>query len=343
MTATELRVPSSSSAEPTTWRRLTALVVTVAALAGILVTAFAWPAVNAEPRDVPIGLAAPPEAAGAITAALEQAQPGAFDVREVADEQAARAAVSSRELLGAIVVGPEGGTVLTAPAAGAPIAQALDAVAVALSRAFAQQQGTAPAEPFFTVEAVVPLAPGDPRGAGFSSSVLPVVLVSLAVGILGALAIGGTVRRLLFVGAAAVGAALVVALVADSWLGVLDGGWWAQAAVVALAIAAAGAGVVGLGAALGRAGIGIAVAVVMLLGNPLSGAAVPPELLPAGWSELGQALPPGAFVDAMRSVAYFGGADAATPLLVLGAWVAGGVALVLVGGAVRGRRAQRRA
>ena len=47
-----------------------------------------------------------------------------------------------------------------------------------------------------------------------------------------------------------------------------------------------------------------------------------------GWSELGQALTPGAFGSVLRSVAHFDGAGAQQGLLVLLAWLAGGLALL---------------
>jgi hypothetical protein len=75
---------------------------------------------------------------------------------------------------------------------------------------------------------------------------------------------------------------------------------------------------------------------MMLLGNPLSGLTSAPEMLPSGWGALGQLLPPGAAGTALRSVAFFDGAGAGRPLLVLSCWFVGG--LLLCGlGALRGR------
>ena len=83
----------------------------------------------------------------------------------------------------------------------------------------------------------------------------------------------------------------------------------------------------GLHRVLGLPGIGLGAAVMMLLGNPLSGA---PEMLPAGWGALGQLLPPGAAGSLLRSTAFFDGAGAWGPVLVLGTWLVFGVALALV-------------
>jgi hypothetical protein len=106
--------------------------------------------------------------------------------------------------------------------------------------------------------------------------------------------------------------------------------------VIALGLAAVGLGLLGLSAVAGRAGLGLGAAVVVALGNPLSAAASSPHLLPAGWAGLGQLLPPGAVVAALRAVSGFGGTGAAGPLAVLAVWAAGGL-LLLGAGAARHR------
>ena len=77
---------------------------------------------------------------------------------------------------------------------------------------------------------------------------------------------------------------------------------------------------------------------MVLVGNPLSGAATAPGMLP-GWSgSLGQLLPPGAGGQLLRSTAFFDGHGTAGSLIVLAAWVALGAALCLISG-LRARRA----
>jgi hypothetical protein len=127
--------------------------------------------------------------------------------------------------------------------------------------------------------------------------------------------------------------------VLHGWLGALSGGWVAEAGVVALGLAAVSLGILGLHAVAGRPGLALGAAVVVALGNPLSAAASSPHLLPPGWAGLGQLLPPGALVAALRSVSGFGGTGAAGPVAVLTVWVAGGL-LLLGAGAVRHRRAE---
>lgn len=76
---------------------------------------------------------------------------------------------------------------------------------------------------------------------------------------------------------------------------------------------------------------------MMLLGNPLSGLATGPHWLPSGWATLGQLLPPGAAGSLLRTNAFFDGATAGFPALVLTGWIILGVALALIADR-RGRR-----
>jgi hypothetical protein len=85
----------------------------------------------------------------------------------------------------------------------------------------------------------------------------------------------------------------------------------------------------GLARLLGPPGIGLAALIVFLIGNPGSGAASAPELLPGFWRAVGPLLPPGAGATALRNVAYFDGAALATPLIVLAAFAALGAVLLL--------------
>jgi len=84
-------------------------------------------------------------------------------------------------------------------------------------------------------------------------------------------------------------------------------------------------------ALIGAPGIGLGAAVMVLLGNPLSGAATAPEMLPEGWGTLGRMLPPGATGTLLRSVAFFDGAAIAGPLTVLAGWAAAGALLMGLG------------
>jgi hypothetical protein len=182
------------------------------------------------------------------------------------------------------------------------------------------------------VEDVVPTTPDDPTGAGLAAGVLPLVMTSAAGGLIAAVALRSARLRLAVVTGITVIGGLVSAAVLQYVLGVLDASYVEVAGVTALLIGAVAASVAGLGAVLGRPGAVLGLLVMIFVGNPLSAAASAPEMLPQPWGEVGQFLPPGAGVSALRSVAFFDGAAAGMPILVLSVWLVAGLVLVTLGG-----------
>ncbi|MFC8347027.1 ABC transporter permease [Streptomyces sp. NPDC057280] len=319
---------ASATASSGTPRRLLAVVVLVPLLAALALWAFAWPAARTAPRDLPLGVAGP----AAATAQVEQQlarHKGAFEIHHYADEAAARDAVEDRTVYGAVVVTAQGPELLTASAASPVVAQLLQQAVAEPAAA----QGTQ----VRTVDVVAAPAK-DPRGAALNASVLPLALAGIAAGaVVTVSGLRGTRAAVALAGASAlVGAA--AAGIADSWLGVLTGDWWAEAGVFGLATLAVSAAVAGLAALLGTAGIGIASGAIMLFGNPFSGAASAPQMLPEPVGAIGQWLPPGASATLLRSVAYFDGAAATGPALTLAWWAALGLGAVLLGQALTARK-----
>lgn len=315
----------------TSWGHLAGAVLGLTVLLSLILTAFAWPASNTEPRDVPIAVAAPPPVADRIEQGLTANAGGAFEVTRLQDRTAAEEAIAEREVYGAIVAGAEGPEVLVASAASPAVAQMLTQVAGGM----AATEGVAP-----QVTDVVPLPEDDPRGAGLAAGALPLVLGGIISAALLTQRVQGTRRRVVAALGFAVVGGLAMTAVLQFWLGSLAGGYWANSAVVALGIAATAMFLLGMERAFGLAGLGAGAAIMVLLGNPLSGIATAPEMLPAGWGALGQLLPPGAAGTALRSVAFFDGAGSGIALVVLGAWLLGGLILGLVPlpGGLHGRR-----
>ena len=272
------------------------LLTVVMALA---LAAFTWPSARLEPRDLPVGVAGP------VPAALSDRD--AFDVRVYASAAEARAAVEDREVYGAFA----GGTATVATGAS-------PAVAAALREAAAGAR-------------VVDVAPGtenDPRAMTLSALALPLTLLGIVTALLAVLT-GRSVReRLGLIAGASVLAGLVAALLTQTLLDALPGPWLGVVGVVALGVAAVSASITGLAAHLGRPGIGVGAVVMMLVGNPWSGTASAPHLLPEPAGTIGQLLPTGAAGNLLRSVAWFDGAAAGPYLVVLGAWLAGGLVLI---------------
>ena len=236
-------------------------------------------------------------AARAFAGRLAATQPGAFEVTTVPDAATADQRLRDRDAYAAFVLGPGGLAGLQVASAASPtVAQALTQLAQTAA------QGRA-----VTVTDVVPTHPGDPRGAGLASALLPLVLTSVAAGVVLTIAVGSRWPRVLGLVTYAVLAGLVATAVVQYGLDALPGDYLANAAVVALLALAMAAAVAGLGATLGAGGVVLAVLLVFLLGNPLSGLTSAPELLPQPWGALGQLLPPGAGGTLLRSVAFFDG------------------------------------
>ena len=323
-TATDAPAPPRT----TPARTVVALALALTAGLALLLAAFAWPATETRPRDVPVAVAGPPAAVEQVRAAVAQAQPGAFDLTAAADAAAARQLVVDREVDGALLLGPDGPRVVVAGQGGPAVAQTLTGLV--------QAAGGGPSVP---VEDVAPLPAADPRGAALAAGALPFAMLGGVAGALFTLRVRGLGRR--------VAGALLFALLAGptavavlhGWLGALTGDRVAETAVVTLGLAGTSLGVIGAAAVAGRAGLVLAELAVIVLGNPLSAASSAPSFLPDGWSDLGQALPPGAIVAALRAVSGFDGTGAAGPVTVLTAWAVGGS--VLVAAAALARRGTR--
>ena len=239
----------------------------------------------------------------------------------VSDESAARAALAERTADGVIVVGPNGPTVLTASAGSPAIAQALNVAAGELSGA--PSAGS-------TVVDVVPVPQGDARGVGLGAGSFPMIIAGLVLGAAAALSLRGrwTVLVTVLGGAVATGLSFAGVL---AWLGVSGGNYPAEASAITLAVATSGLVVAGLGRLMGIAGVGIGALLLVIVGNPLSGIATSPRLLPAPWGEFGQWLQTGAGGTLLRTAAYFPEASVAFPMWVLLGWAVLGAGAVLIG------------
>jgi len=288
-----------------------AAILVVPLIVALVLTLFAWPSSRLEPRDLPIGVAGPAPAADTLERHLTAAE-GAFDVHRYASDAEARAAIEDREAYGAFVATPSGPTVLTSSAASPAVAQMLTHAA---------------AEQHALVEDVVRTPKA---GTGLGSSVLPLVLAGILTGALAALAVSSGAARAGLTVVGSVLAGVASALVADTWLGIVEGSWLANAGAFALTFMAISAAIAGLYALFGRAGLGIGALVMIFIGNPFSAAATAPELLPQPVGGLGQLLPPGAGANLLRSTGFFDGAGAGEHIAVLAIWATAGLAAMLL-------------
>lgn len=294
-------------------------------LAGVVILislAFVLPMKHSGPHDLPIGVSGPAAAMSQVEEALATSAPQSFELHEYDSASEVRTAITDRDVVGGIVVTPTGPTMLVASAGGAQIAQTLRGVATAISA----QTGTA-----VSVEDVVPTTADDPQAAGIAGLALPLVL-------------GGIIPAIVFLqllprkpveqATAAVGFAILtgfgLSLILRFVIGTFDSNVILVALGIALGMSAISLTLIGLAANIGMAGFGLGAVTMMMIGNPLSGIASSAYWLPSGWSELGQLLPPGASATLLRSLAFFDGHGGGTAVVVLVAWVAVGLGLVLI-------------
>ena len=330
---------SDAPTERTPIGRVIGLALALAAVVSIIVLAFAWPAVTAEPKDLPIAISGPAEAVAAAEAAVDAQQPGAIAFDEVADRDAAVAAIESRDVYGAIVLGAEP-EVLTSSASSLPVTQLLGNLANGLEEgvnaqaaAAAQAAGAPSAPPHIEVAVtdVVPLADTDPRGTGLTAALFPLVLGGMLGGIAISVVVIGAMRRVTAVLIYSAVGGLALTGILQGWFGALQGDFWLNSAAIALALAAIAAPITGFVALIGRAGIAVGPVVMLLFANPISAAAIPKEFLAQPWGEVGQWFPPGAAATLVRELSYFPAADMTFSWLVLAAWAVGGLLLSVIG------------
>jgi hypothetical protein len=345
---------TDAAVRKTTWGFAALYGLIGAAIVAIVVVGFVWPTATSQAHDLPVAISGPADQVQTVEDALAERDPSPFALRAVADRDEAVALIQDREVYGAIVLGdaPE---VLVASAGSPAAAQALRAVAgelqaqisAAAQAALTQQlqalaqalqagaapqiPSTIPSIPTVTVTDVVPLSATDTTGAGLAAASFPLVLGGILSGVLLVLLVAGVVRRLLGLLVFAVAAGAGIALVLQTWFGILQGPWILNAAAAGLAVAATCAVIVGLNALIGPAGIGVGAVITMLIGNPLAAAAVPWQFLAAPWGQIGQWFVPGASASLLRSLSYFPDAATAAQWLTLAAWTLAGVLLALVG------------
>ena len=111
--------------------RVVGIAFALVAVVAVIVLAFSWPAVLAEPHDLPVAISGPAEAVTAAEAAADDQAQGAIAFAEVDDRDQAIEAIETREAYGAVVLGREP-EVLTSSAASSVVAQLLGEVASSL-------------------------------------------------------------------------------------------------------------------------------------------------------------------------------------------------------------------
>lgn len=292
-----------------------------------------------KPHGIKIAVVAPGGAAGEVAAKLNSLPGAPLHAGVAANEEEARRQIGGDDVVGALLVDPRGKTdrLLVAGASGGALSSALEEV-IQLVESGEERR--------VQVEDVVPLQSGDYRGlTAFYLVVGWLVCGYLLAALLGIMA-GSRVstprdvgQRFALLGAYAVAAGLGGALIVGPLLGAMSGDFLGVTAVGALAVFAAGAVTIALEELFGIIGIGIAVLIFVVLGNPSAGGAYQSELLPGFWRAIGDLLPNGAAVEALRRIVYFDGDGVWIHVVTIALWCALAAALTFAVAVRRGRRA----
>lgn len=325
-----------TEAQPNVTGRRLVLIAFALAIAGtLLILSYGYADHSPRPHGVAIAVVAPPAGVERVAAGLQRALPGGFTVTRVASPAAARTALRTQRVRGALVLGtgPDA-QVLSAGAAGTALQQVIDA-------ALTQAASAARRQP--VLRDVVPLPAGD-RGGISSFVFLLGLLIPSVLGSVGLYLVGVRSRLWWRVAAAALFAVLVAGLgtlVLDTALGALTGAWAPMFGIAVLGALSFVLPVIATQATLGLAGTGLMALTFIFLGNAVSGGSVPTGMLPDVYRQISPWLPNGAVVHGIRSVVYFGGHGLGQPLEALSIW-SGSALLALVGNDLLHLRERRR-
>jgi hypothetical protein len=257
----------------------------------------------------------------------------ALAVDAVGDAAAAREQVYERKTDAAFVVAPAGQMkIYVAGGGGHSVATAAETV----GRTIAAKAGLAA-----TVEDVAPASAGDPSG---TVEFYAIIFISIGASV-GATVLGrvmGTVRKPLtlalrtatLAGYSALLAAGVT-LYVDVILAALTGHTWQLFGVLWLYAMAVGGAVTGVAAAFGSVASMALTAFLVVIGNAAAAGPVGRPLLSGFYSTFSTIVPQGSGVSLLRSVSYFGGHGAQTPLVTLAIWGAVGCLLAILATASR--------
>ncbi|CAN3129191.1 hypothetical protein ACNUDN_14790 [Mycobacterium sp. smrl_JER01] len=257
----------------------------------------------------------------------------ALSVNEVGDSASAGAQVFERAADAALAVTADRQmTIYVAGGGGRSVAAAAEAV----GRAAAERAGLTP-----VVEDVAPTSAGDPSGTvEFYAVIFLSIGASLGAALLSRLM--GTVRSpatlaLRTASLSAFSAVLAGAVTGyvGPVLGALTGHTWQVFGVLWLYAMAVGGAITGVAAAFGTATSVALGLFLVVVGNAAAAGPVGRPLLSGFYSTLTGVVPQGSGVSLLRSVSYFDGHGATTPLVTLGIWAAAGCFLAVAATAAR--------
>jgi hypothetical protein len=308
--------------QPPSPRRLFAVAAAAAVVGFILTLSFGFADHAPAPHGVRVAVAAPAGLVQGLATGLAHAAPGGFAVVAAPSERAVIDDVRSQSAAGGLVTGATGPvTIVTAGAAGVSQQQAITKALTAAATALHRQARSLD---------VAPLPASDRAGLSVFVFELGLLLPSVIGGI-GLFLLGRRFRVWWRIAAAVVFALLAACgsvLALDAIFGALTGASAALIGIGFLGSLTFVTFVAACQAVTGLPGTGLAALAFVVVGNAVSGGTVPFAFLPDGFRQVAPWLPNGAIVSAARDVVYLPDSDLGHPLLVLGIWLAGSLAVL---------------
>ena len=325
--------PSGHGVTRTQVRHVALAMVTFALLVLAMIASYAGAFAKPTLHHLEVAVAGPTQLVDAVDNRAE------LDITRVDDDAAARAAVLERRTDAALVVQPAGRLdIYVAGGGGHSVAAAAEAV----GRAVAGEAGLTPA-----VTDIAPTSAGNPSG---TVEFYAIIFVSLGASI-GAAAFGflvGAVRRpwtlalrtVTLVTYAALLAGVVTVYV-DAGIDALSAHPWQIFGALWLYAMAVGGAVTGVSAAFGTVAALAVTAFLVIVGNAAAAGPVGLPLLSGFYTAFNGIVPQGSGVALLRSIEYFGGHGALTPVVTLAIWAVTGAALAALATTVRMPAARR--
>ena len=286
------------------------------------------------PHDLPVAVVGASQAdATRLADVLEASNPSALDVRVADSADQARALVTDREVVGAVVFSDSGeATVFTAGAAGASQASTVNQLLVPYAASQGATVGT---------DDLAPLPAHDSAGLGVMFMTTALVLagympLSLILSAAPELLRKRRIYPLLAGWAALVSA--VVWFIANPILGAIEGHTAAVLGICWLGVFAISCVQLFLTRIFGPLAVLVGMLFLMVLGIPASNLGMSVHTMPGIFSVLYTFLPSPAIGEALRSVLYFGGNGLAGHLVVLAVGALVAIALTVLVDALKRRK-----
>ncbi|MGY0025079.1 ABC transporter permease [Streptomyces sp. cg35] len=295
----------------------TVLLFILAAAAALFAASYTYSMANPTPHHIPTGVTGEYEQARGkeFLGAMEKALDAQLDLKPYDSREAARQAIDRQRIYAVLDVRDGGARVDldVSGASGVTVAQVFTEAAPPVSKATGVP---------VTVKDLHPLQSGDPRGL----TIFYITLAAVIIGFVGAIQLSVHARglnpaeRIAFTVAYALLGGFAVAAVADWGLGAVDLPFVQSWLILALTMFTCGMVFTMFNTFFHRWAMIPTWGLLVLLGNPASGGAVAPPLLPTVIGRIGQWLPPGASYNAQHTAVYFQGNQHLFPFLVLAGW-----------------------